>query len=709
MSNNKKILVTGDVVVDRHIYHGYCQNPYEIKKKPGSFFREELGGACLLKQFIKEFTKDKPSFGLSGLDNKCETLRQIPDKYCSYVLWEPFESDSDPKTSEEPEKVWRISSLLGYGSSAKKETFPFQPSNELKKQADIVVLDDADLEFRNQKKLWPSFLKNSAEAIPQALILKMCHKVCEGDLWQTILKHNDLKKKTILVTSVEDIRRGNRRIAREQSWEKAVQDLLRELYSRKSLNSIEEIGHLIVTFRFEGALWIDFKKNKGTFIFDPGHLEGQWEAQYSGRGLGLQSCFTTMLVESMSKQDLQDELDLKEGMELGLAAMREHFRLGHGHGDSNPKGVQFEKIEKEISKQSSDRFGKCNFNIAEAINNKKDRPWTLMDIGLSQQTGYPHYEPAMKILKQGLSSIKNIPYAQFGNMLTIDRGDIQSLNGIKGLIENYRKKGDGKSPLCIAVFGQPGSGKSFGIKQLAKGIWQESHHEYLLEFNLSQFSYEEQLIGAFHLIRDRALKGLVPLVFWDEFDSMDLKWLSHFLAPMQDGCFLEGQTMHPVGKSVFVFAGGTSYTMEAFIPETGNTERYKKFIASKGPDFVSRLQGYIDVLGPNKRKKLKCANSQEPEWEDDDSDLYFPIRRALLLRAIDGVSPDEKLDADEGLLRAFIEIDEFKHGARSVATLWTLMKNRGQAKIRRSDLPPREQMSLHVNYEDFMKLIENNE
>ncbi len=239
MSHNKKILVTGDVVVDRHIYHGACQNPYEIKEKPGSFFREELGGAHLLKNFLEKIANYYVSFGLSGLDNQCETLRQMPDKYCSYVLWEPFESDSDPKTSEEPEKVWRISSLLGYGSSARKETFPFQPSNELKKQADIVILDDADLEFRNRKKLWPSFLTNSSKTIPQALILKMCHKVCEGALWEAILKNNNLKKKTILVTSVEDIRRGNRRIAREQSWEMAVQDLLREIYIRKSLKSIE--------------------------------------------------------------------------------------------------------------------------------------------------------------------------------------------------------------------------------------------------------------------------------------------------------------------------------------------------------------------------------------------------------------------------------------------------------------------------------------
>ena len=41
----------------------------------------------------------------------------------------------------------------------------------------------------------------------------------------------------------------------------------------------------------------------------------------------------------------------------------------------------------------------------------------------------------------------------------------------------------------------------------------------LLEFNLSQFSDERDLIGAFHQVRDKRLEGSVPVVFWDEFDS----------------------------------------------------------------------------------------------------------------------------------------------------------------------------------------------
>ena len=41
-------------------------------------------------------------------------------------------------------------------------------------------------------------------------------------------------------------------------------------------------------------------------------------------------------------------------------------------------------------------------------------------------------------------------------------------------------------------------------------------------------------------------------------------WLRYFLAPMQDGKFLQGEMAHPIGKAIFVFAGGTSWTLDNF-------------------------------------------------------------------------------------------------------------------------------------------------
>jgi hypothetical protein len=99
----------------------------------------------------------------------------------------------------------------------------------------------------------------------------------------------------------------------------------------------------------------------------------------------------------------------------------------------------------------------------------------------------------------------------------------------------------------------------------------------------------------------------VPLVFFDEFDAplngTALGWLNWFLAPMHDGTFDAGGP-RILRRAIYVFAGGTAATYGEF-----SGRRDKAFVAAKGPDFVSRLRGYLDVRGPNEpeRRTLRRA------------------------------------------------------------------------------------------------------
>ena len=133
----------------------------------------------------------------------------------------------------------------------------------------------------------------------------------------------------------------------------------------------------------------------------------------------------------------------------------------------------------------------------------------------------------------------NLPFARFGKYVTMDSDEIDKLRLLKSVIKEYfrrnieRKK---EIPLSLATFGQPGDGKSFSIKEIAKEFGVKNDD--ILTFNLSQWPEEPKYLAkAFNLIRDRRLLGYIPLVIWDEFDTNSYSWLRYFLSPMQDGTF----------------------------------------------------------------------------------------------------------------------------------------------------------------------------
>ena len=292
---------------------------------------------------------------------------------------------------------------------------------------------------------------------------------------------------------------------------------------------------------------------------------------------------------------------------------------------------------------------------------------------------------------------------QFGKLRTADRAEIEGFRSLRNLIDEYLS-GTTARPLSVAVFGSPGSGKSFSVTQVAESV-AGSRKIARLEFNLSQFRSLEDLYRAFHRVRDTVLEGATPLVFFDEFDSAfegELGWLKYFLAPMQDGVFREGETPHPIGRAIFVFAGGTSSSFEEFTRagSEGDQEQQDaarlRFKGVKGPDFVSRLRGYVNILGPN---------------PTDESDAEYVVRRAMLLRSLIERKAPQLLDSrsnvriDAGVLRALLRVPLYKHGARSMEAILDMSLLAGQNCWDPAALPPAEQLALHVDAEVFLRLM----
>ena len=199
------------------------------------------------------------------------------------------------------------------------------------------------------------------------------------------------------------------------------------------------------------------------------------------------------------------------------------------------------------------------------------------------------------------------------------------------------------------MFGRPGSGKSFGVTEVAKSVAEKDAIE-KMDFNLSQWKSADELVDALHRVRDHGLRGRMPLVFFDEFDSFfdsELGWLKYFLAPMNDGVFSDNQFTHQIGPAVFVFAGGTSPSFQSFREET---EKAPPEV--KAPDFLSRLRGTVDVFGPDPLADTRMLSRA------------MILRRAFLKRA-DGLFDGEKnLRIHESALVAFLNVSEYRHGAR---------------------------------------------
>lgn len=703
MSEQRKtVIVTGDVIHDHQIYLGKRVAP-DVVERIGTRISMTHGGAGLLYRVLNEVGAhrskgDKPlnpfnvEFGLRE-----DAFGRLPTSLNGYSIWSPFPLKE--------KSVWRMSQALGYGCPGEAPFSYAEYANTCSKNPAVVVVDDGGLGFRHraQKAAWPAAITQEAHPGIEWVVLKMSSPLGQGDLWRHL--STGFKDKLIVVVSSCDIRKEEVRVSRGISWERTALDLVEELCFNSEIKPLLNCRHLIVHFGSEGALHVENTAKGRSFhlAFDPLCLEREWGETFKGGGLGFTACLTAGIVDRLLQSDHADPIH--EGIRAGLSAMRTMHMNGHGDVTHDTPQFPMKAVVEDIL---APRFGYPWIKVLdpEKSDEVTRKNWTIVTAFFEgvQQNPRPLYGVGRRVAIQGARALTQVPCARFGQLFTADRKEIESLRSIRALIRGYGEMERPDTPLSIAVFGPPGAGKSFGIKQIAKGILGKEVP--ILEFNLSQFRNPGEnpgdLIDAFHQVRDKALGGTTPVVFWDEFDSKEYAWLQYLLAPMQDGKFLEGQITHPIGKSIFIFAGGTVSDMENFGPKPANLDEWRTFKLKKGPDFKSRLSGYLNVLGPNPRQ---ISSGKKDELRDDPSDACFPIRRALLLRSMLRLKDEEQLEIDHGILSAIIETKRFTHGARSLEKIIGQFKKPGTAAIHRSDLPSEEILSMHADPDDFLSIV----
>jgi hypothetical protein len=725
------ILVTGDVVLDHNIYTGSRSTP-DSDASLGMQHRRQAGGATLTYGLLEAMEAagapateaGQPSknllFGLNEMT--AESLHTWPSDFQVGAVWDAYEG------LKNGQQQWRVSKTLGYGKRT-FSAFPATPAPGLAEaKPQLVVIDDGGLGFRlkTADKCWPPFLKSASTAPElQWIILKLSRPLARGDLWRVLAEK--WRKRLIVVVSADNLRSEDIRVSRGLSWESSVDDLIEEIKSNPTISELKSCRHLVVTLRGDAALWLDGpsedKHGPCRLVFDPERGEGEWEDSHKkGDAFGFLSAMTAALAWNLREAKTEDEVNLVPALRAGLSTTR--FLREHGHGPvgSDEPGFPFKEAAAQLLKPTQKYATsevRCSGTCCKKENAQSAANWTMLSRAAHADAfPGPLYGPARRLALLGPVALENVPCARFEKLLTMDRREIEALRSMRRLMLSYSDGGRQKQPLSLAVFGAPGSGKSFGLKQIAAGVFGKDNP--ILEFNLSQFKDPEDLIGAYHLVRDQALAGYTPVVFWDEFDSAEYRWLQFLLAPMQDGTFQDGQLSHSIGKSVFVFAGGTSRDFAHFgppeKPELGETDEQRNarhdFVMKKGPDFKSRLAGFFDVLGPNPGQNydIESAKKKLDPWVDDSTDVGFPVRRAILLRSLLGLvkeKENEVLRIDRGLLTALLEIGHYRNGARSMEKLIGSIRDRGGLPLRRAHLPPDNLLALYVDsVADFHKLTQ---
>lgn len=638
---------------------------------------------------------------------------------------------------------WVETPQFSYEEHKKKCPNVYRQLNEhLKMNEDtsrILVINDDGHEFRGLELSAP-IIKDLAKQKQRCWLVFATTEPfdCEkGLLWKAI-EESDLYDKTIVVISATNLRSVGLNIRSNVAVETAAYDLWTCAQSSSFLKKLMECQHVLVR-DFDGIFHFN-KSDKSHFDvyfrpFEP-------RPEYNPSKYGKMSGYEKIIIASIAKEMIQEiavglhtsRIEcIPNAIGSGLKLLARQFGVGFGSSAEFPRRYFTEKgqtvphpfdgifkVEKGVKEPAVawvrfpfpwdiqtpyfDKSPLKKWNRVEWLRKDWNEDkftnflFSIVEDGLADTIEKGEYKKKERII---------CPVARFGKLSVVDKEEINSFLDIHKIMQKYLEDDTWETPLSLAVFGPPGTGKSFAVGEIFKAVRlstmkaeNDDELEEPLAYNLAQFTKPENLTTAFHQAQDAALSKKVPLIFFDEFDAkldnQDYGWLKYFLAPMQDGKFkgAKAEGSYRVGKAIFVFAGGTAKKFNEF---KDNVKMEKN---AKGLDFVSRLRGYLDIKGIDKN-----------DSEDTVSDL-LALRRAVILRSILERraqqifgTPGKKARIDKKLIKAFLRIASYHHGIRSMEAIVQMAKpERGELQV--ASLPSGDQLQMHVDNKEFLEKAE---
>lgn len=650
-----------------------------------------------------------------------------------------------PKRVKSRDAVWRYQHIFG-GNELPSNSGPDEGDGEeiLARQSveiqpvesKVLVLSDTNRVFRDWRLGYHALNK----VAPRHVIFRTHFQLGQGKIWEAF--DEGLRDRLIAVVNCKELQREAIRLSRGLSWEKLATDLCRELLTLEK-QQLLQAKHLVISLDYSGIFHV--VRNKHNHVASLYCWPGIIGDAHDDGSLGFMKGSTAALVAAIAIECARNtkEPQFNASLQCGLQAMRDVFEQGfdtyHTSGDKHI--LTGEREWHPLKDPTTLRLGRGPNQIVcfelGPIDEfaRKDSTWSF-PVQSPSIVSDPDALAKSIVVHGADNALLGATHCRYSNLICVDRPQVESYRAILGLMSSYFKSPSGR-PLSIAVFGTPGSGKSFGISQIIRylteslsGTNPDHPKPEELTFNISQMSAPDELSNAFHKIRDAVVRGNIPVVFWDEFDTDKCAWVSRFLSPMWDGTFRVGATEFSIGRAIFVFAGGTFTSMQDLqhklgtrpdglaepqqmgarktsdgTPKSLRADEEKEALElrqMKLPDFVSRLKGHVDIPSIN-----PCAKGK--------GDQSFLLRRAIVMRAkLEREAPylfdpDEdgklgKLAIDAGVLHSLLHADLYKHGARSLETVLSMCVFTGR-KFERSSLPSEHLLDPHVDGSALLRLL----
>jgi hypothetical protein len=754
------IVVAGDFLHETHLFEvaaPLCPS----RTGAGRPFKQtwQAGGAWSLHHLIAGATR--------GLDVSVVTAPETPPPP-ELVLPRAFHlcQQFPAPAGEKPALVCRITRTLGCESPTEEKLLaPRLPGPDVAKPG-LLVIDDLGLGFRNvarrQNEIWPAALTQPDSS--GKMVLQTAAAPDGSPLWQRLLKSPGAEQLTVVLPA-EALRDRGAILPAGLSWDRTIDDLDRELAEGLSANDLGACGRVVVLFGLEGvgvyARPVGGPLEFVCFLYDPRRYEGAWSERWPGRMADRLSVLTAAVVRHLLRP--QDN-PLPVVLGRAVAAMRAHHQAGFGADPLNPdpklalaaalavlqppprEAAEKVKATLDAASTVTQRILGLHHPSSLAIGDNIDlllqasqfrepltefaTAYAPVESGsaygfrsrlkepaysavrsnlLRDVAGIDHEELVAKgleiVLRGPRQALSCVPCAEFGSCLAIDREEVERIHALRQALVAYRDPPGDKRPLPIAVFGPPGAGKTFLVQELVKQLAPAGQPPEMLTFSLAQFNDPDSLLQALQQVRDRALCGTLPVVFWEDFDGGQFRWLQHFLAPLREGAFtMRGQTW-TLGRALFVFVAGTASSLEALQAQAEANR------ALKLPEFLGCLRGSLNLRGPNLTTFEDAASpagetgKSEAHRRDDPAHV---LRRAILLRAslrMHFPELGENPRISPAVAQGFLRVRRYLQGARSLAEIVRRSNLAGAARFEASALPAPELLRLHVT-DDFLPLVE---